>query len=112
MRCSGLPSLEPTEHLQDVVLCVSRQSVAPDVHSDAGTSRYAVVKLDVRRLRLVELHVPVTVRRDFVVQLLAEYYLRKRCSIRREGPRRLFASCCLEHLYRIRAVRCFNVVKM
>lgn len=71
MRTSGSPSLETTEHLEQVILRVCRQCVSPGVDADACTSWDIVVEFDVGRLRLVELHVPVAVSGNFLVEALA-----------------------------------------
>lgn len=72
-----LPGVESAEHLLEVVLRVGRQGIPPGVDADRGTPRDPVVELDVRRFRLVELHVPVAVRGNFLRQPLAEGDLRE-----------------------------------
>ena len=48
-----------------MVLGVRGEGVAAGVDPYAGPSRYIVVEPDVGRFGLIELHVPVAVRRDF-----------------------------------------------
>lgn len=71
MGCPGGPRFETAEHLQKVVLRVRGQRVPPRVHADAGTARNAVVEAHVGGLRLVELHVPVAIRRYLLAELLS-----------------------------------------
>lgn len=66
----GGPRLEAAENLQQVVLRVRGQRVPPRVHADAGAARDAVVEAYVGGLRLVELHVPVAVRRYLFAEFL------------------------------------------
>jgi len=80
--CAGA---ESAEHFLEVVLRVGGQGVPPAVDSDGSASRDRVVKLDVGRLRLVELHVPVAVRLDLLGQLLAEGDLSEGGAVRWEA---------------------------
>lgn len=66
----GGPRLEAAEDLQQVVLRVRGQRVPPGVDADAGTAGDAVVEAYVGGLRLVELHVPVAIRRYLLAELL------------------------------------------
>lgn len=67
MRGSGSSSLESTEDLQEIILSVSRQRVSPGIDANRRSSGNTVIKPDVSSLRLVELHVPVAVRRNLFV---------------------------------------------
>lgn len=80
--------IKPAQHLLEMVLRMRGQRVAARVHADRGATRNIVLELDVGRLRLVELHVPVAVRCDLFGQLLAERDLREGGAVRRETARR------------------------
>lgn len=75
-----------------MVLGVGGQRVATSVDSDGSASRYGVVKLDVRRLRLIELHVPIAVGLYLLGQFLAQRDLAKGGAVWWETARRECAS--------------------
>lgn len=87
--CAGT---EATEHLLEVVLGVGGQRVATSVDSDGSTSRYGVVKLDISRLRLIELHVPIAIGLYLLGQFLAQRDLAKGGAVWWETARRECAS--------------------
>lgn len=87
--------IKTAQHLLEVVLGVRGQRIATRVHADRGAARNVVLELDVGRLRLVELHVPVAVRCDLLGQLLAERDLREGGAVRRETARRERATACV-----------------
>lgn len=93
-----LARIESAQDLFEVILRVRRQGVAARVHTYRGAPGDAVIELDVRRLRLVELHVPVAVRWDLLRQPLAERDLREGGTVRWEASRRerscTCSSCC------------------
>lgn len=60
-----------------MVLGVGGQRVATSVDSNGSTSRYGVVKLDIGRLRLIELHVPIAIGLYLLGQFLAQRNLAK-----------------------------------
>lgn len=88
MRGTRLPGVESAQHLLKVVLRVRGQRIPPGVNSDRSPPRDPVVELNVGRFRLVELHVPVAVRGDFLRQPLAQGDLREGGPIRGETPGR------------------------
>lgn len=95
MRGTRLPGVESAQHLLKMVLRVRGQCVPPGVNSDRSPPRYSVVELNVGRFRLVELHVPVAVRGDFLRQPLAQGDLREGGPIRGETPgRECSCTCC------------------
>lgn len=83
-----LARVESAQHLLEVVLGVGGQRVPAGVHADRGAPRNAVVELDVRRLGLVELHVPVAVRGDLLLDRKGpEADLREGGAVRGEASR-------------------------
>lgn len=86
-RPSG-PRLEAAQHLQQIVLRVRGKGIPPSVYTDARTTWDIVVEPHVRGFRLVELHVPVAVRWNFLAKLLAKTDLSESRAIRWEGPGR------------------------
>lgn len=64
------PSLETAKNFQKIVLRVRGQCVPSRVHADAGTTWDAVVETHVGGFRLVELHIPVAVRRYLLAEFL------------------------------------------
>lgn len=79
---------ESAEHFLEVVLRVGGQSVAAAVDADRGATRNRIVELNVGWLRLIELHVPITVRLDLLGQLLAQRDLSEGGAIGWETARR------------------------
>lgn len=67
--------LETTQHFQEIVLRVRRKRVSSRVDADARSTRNIIVEPHVRRFRLIELHVPVAVRRYLFAQLLPQPHL-------------------------------------
>lgn len=67
--------LETTQHFQEIVLRVRRKRVSSRVDTDARSTGNVVVEPHVRGFRLIELHVPVAVRRYLFAQLLSQPYL-------------------------------------
>lgn len=94
MRGSRLPGIEPAEHLLEVVLGVRGEGIPPRIDPDGGSPRDTVVELDVRRFRLVELHIPVAVRGDFLRESLAEGDLREGGTVRWETSCRERSRTC------------------
>ena len=84
-RPSG-PGLETTQHFQKIVLRVRGKSVSSRVDADAGAAWDIVIETHVRRLRLVELHVPIAVRWYFLAQLLSQAHLGESRAVRRKRP--------------------------
>lgn len=73
--------LETAQHLEEIVLRVRRKRVPPRVHTDARPARNIIVEPHVRGFRLVELHVPVAVRRYLFAQLLPQPHLGERGAV-------------------------------
>lgn len=73
--------LETAQHLEEIVLRVRRKRVPPRVHTDASPARNIIVEPHVRGFRLVELHVPVAVRRYLFAQLLPQPHLGERGAV-------------------------------
>lgn len=73
---------------------VRGQRVPSSVHADTGAARDAVIKPHVGGLRLVELHIPVAVRRYLLAQLLSQTDLSEGRSVRGERPRRKGSRAC------------------
>lgn len=88
------PRLESAQHLQKIVLRVRGKSVPPRVDADASTARDIVVESHVRGFRLVELHVPVAVRRYLLAELLSQPDLGEGRAVRWEGSRREGSCTC------------------
>lgn len=68
-----------------MILRMCGQGISSAIDPDAGTTWDVVIELDVGRFGLIELHIPVTVRRDLLGEPLAERDLREGGSVRREG---------------------------
>lgn len=90
----GGPCLETAENLQKIILRVRGQRVSPSVHADTCAARDAVIKAHVGGLRLVELHIPVAVRRYLLAQLLSQTDLSEGRPVRGERPRREGSRAC------------------
>lgn len=75
--CGACAGTETAKHLLEVVLRVSGQRIASPVDTNGSTSRYGVVKLNIRRFRLIELHVPIAVRLYLLSQFLTQCDLAK-----------------------------------
>lgn len=82
---AGDSSVESAEHLLEMVLGVCGQRVPSSVHANGSAPRDVVIEFNVRRLRQIELHVPVAVRIDGLGQLLAQLDLREGRAVRREA---------------------------
>ena len=64
------------------------QGVATGVDANTRPTGYVVVEAHVRRLRLVELHVPIAVGGYLLVKTLAQRDLGERRAVRWEGASR------------------------
>lgn len=71
------------------------QGVPPAVDPDGGAPRDGHLELDVGRLRLVELHVPVAVGRDLLLQAVSELHHVEGRAVGRYGLRGPLLVLCL-----------------
>lgn len=77
--------LVPRQHVQDVVRGVGREGVPASVHTNGGAPRDGHLELDVGGFRLIKLHVPVTVGRDGLLQVLSQLHHLEGGAVRRDS---------------------------
>lgn len=88
MRRSRCSDFIAAQHLQYVILGVRGQRVSARIDGDVRTTGNVIIKFHVSRLRLVKLHVPISVRRNLFGHSLPQRDLRECRSFRWERLRR------------------------
>lgn len=63
---------------------MSGQGVPSSVHANGGAPGDGHLKLDVGRFRLIKLHVPVTIGRDGLLQVLSQFHHIEGGAVRRD----------------------------